>query len=402
MENRRIAHIEKWIFYFMGGFALFSCISIAVGNVFLSLSLVAFLMRLYYKHDDIWSRLNVERYITGCLAFLMVTVLISALFSGNIRAGVSLFGDYYGYRMLGFYVVLIAVYDKRRLTILALLVMISFTLNNCSILVAALGGDDRPGGLVSGIMTAAGILSMGCPVLVFYCLHHVLWEKWKTGRMYAIAMLFIAITALICNETRGAWIAVGVTGAVGCLMAVRSSWKIFLLGGMSVLLAGAVFTVSPEVYHRVLSIGNVSTDSSNVERLYIWKSSLQMFEDHPLLGVGFSQYEKSYHEKYILPEAKMKYLGHAHSNVMQYLGESGLLGCTALVIFWACLLSYGYRGWRRKRNPAYAALFLIVLGMILQGLTEYNMGNSVVAKLYWFIVAICLQWIRLSKEEIES
>ena len=35
------------------------------------------------------------------------------------------------------------------------------------------------------------------------------------------------------------------------------------------------------------------------------------------------------------------------------------------------------------------------MGLILQGLTEYNMGNSAVMKLHWLLLGLCLQWGRL-------
>ena len=38
----------------------------------------------------------------------------------------------------------------------------------------------------------------------------------------------------------------------------------------------------------------------------------------------------------------------------------------------------------------------MILGLI-QGLTEYNMGNSMVMKLYWFLLGISLQLINIDK-----
>ena len=52
-REKRAQIAEKWVFYFMCGFALFSSVSMAGGNIFLSLGIVAFLVRLHYKHDDV-------------------------------------------------------------------------------------------------------------------------------------------------------------------------------------------------------------------------------------------------------------------------------------------------------------------------------------------------------------
>ena len=41
ISANNVSSIEKWVFYFLCGFALFSSTSIAMGNVFLSLAIVA-------------------------------------------------------------------------------------------------------------------------------------------------------------------------------------------------------------------------------------------------------------------------------------------------------------------------------------------------------------------------
>lgn len=251
-------------------------------------------------------------------------------------------------------------------------------------------------------MTAAGILSMGIPVVLFFFLYYLEMGNCQYSTLYMFVSFCVSLIALIYNGTRGAWIAAVITCILVSIITMRSRWKTI---GLLVIIASSIVIMcvsSPHLYQKVVSIGDVSTFQSNTERLRIWTSAFHMFEDHPLLGVGFSQYESAYHERYILPTAKEPQLGHAHSNVMQYLGESGALGCVSIVALWIYLLYYGYKGWRCTRCPAFAVLFLIVLGLVLQGLTEYNMGNSVVVKLYWFALAICLQWIRLSREEMKS
>ena len=58
-------------------------------------------------------------------------------------------------------------------------------------------------------------------------------------------------------------------------------------------------------------------------------------------------------------------------------------------------MSYGIRAWRTAQHIAGLLLSAVLLGLILQGLTEYNMGNSSVMKLHWLLMGLCLQWLRL-------
>ena len=83
---------------------------------------------------------------------------------------------------------------------------------------------------------------------------------------------------------------------------------------------------------------------------------------------------------------------------MQMLAERGALGFLTFMAMWFYYMRFGLVGWFRTRQTAYLVFFSIVLGVMLQGLTEYNMGTVVVSKCYWFSLAIALQWIALTRE----
>lgn len=398
VENQRIAKIEKWIFYFMGGFALSSSLSIAAANIFLSLGLAAALWRLWYKHDDLGAVLRAKRGVTIAVGVLFAATLLSGLSSPDPVWSLRLFGDYYGYRMVGLYVVLVCVRDKRRLCWLAGLTMLSISLNN--IYTVGLGllkpAAIRPAGFMS-YMAQAGILSAAIPVFLLAAVY----LRKRSWRQMACLALVIATAAILYNATRGAWIAAGITAPVGAFLLVEDKKK-WLFGCFAAFIALAgCFAVSPRLQQYGSTFHSMEYQS-NHERMLIWQSAFHMFEDHPLLGVGFGQFEDAYHTKYISPEAKEPGLGHAHSNVMQMLGERGALGCLAFMGMWVYFVVFGIRGWLRERNIAYLAWFAIVMGVMLQGLTEYNMGTTVVTKFYWFVLGICLQWIILSEEEMKS
>ena len=125
-----------------------------------------------------------------------------------------------------------------------------------------------------------------------------------------------------------------------------------------------------------------------------------------MFGVGFGCFERQYQETYILPGAKEPQLFHAHSNVMNTLAECGAIGLGALLFFWCVLITYGFRTWLARRvallvglwlathNIAALILSAVLLGLILQGLTNYNMGTSMVMKLHWLLLGLCFSWLR--------
>lgn len=82
-------------------------------------------------------------------------------------------------------------------------------------------------------------------------------------------------------------------------------------------------------------------------------------------------------------------LTHAHNNFMQMLAENGI------VCFLGYIFAFGYVLWSNLKNylfnkNPYALMIVGATGaLMIQGLTEYNFGNSSVMKIYWLVLA-CL------------
>lgn len=123
-----------------------------------------------------------------------------------------------------------------------------------------------------------------------------------------------------------------------------------------------------------------------------------MFLDHPLTGVGLGNYKTQYQEKYISPEAQEIKQEHAHSNFFQMLGENGLVGLVGYLTFFLFILFKSlFEAWRGREFYS-AIIFSITLAIFLQGLTEFNFGNSAVIRCYWVLLAILLVLKKAQKE----
>ena len=385
-----IERIHTWVFYLLGGFALFSNVSIAVGNIFLGTLTALVLFRLWRRHDD-WQDALPDGRVGMALLILMGVLVLCSLFSNDVSYSLRVFGDYYGYRMIAFYAVLLMIREKRQLARIGICVAASFVVNGLAIIAQGIVyGNMRADGF-SFSMTSGGFLSMLLPALAVLLMSGRLDARY---RIPAAATLLVGCAALLFNGTRGAWVAVPIDVLVCAALLVRDKKR--LLAGMlaAVVVFGTVFALSPALSSRFASIGDTKMQS-NSERFLLWTSAAHMFTDHPVLGIGYAGFEAAYHEQYILPEAKERELGHAHSNVMQMLGECGAVGLAALLFWWGACLSYGIRAWRTAQHIAGLLLPAVLLGLILQGLTEYNMGNSSVMKLHWLLMGLCLQWLRL-------
>lgn len=160
------------------------------------------------------------------------------------------------------------------------------------------------------------------------------------------------------------------------------------------VVAGGVLSTSKSFTYRLRTTIR-HTDASTRERYAIWEGAFNMFKDHPLLGVGLGQYKDNYQKKYILKKARNKKLTHAHNNLMQMLAENGIVGCVGFLTLVFYIFGRNISDFIKKRCPYSLIIASSTFALFVQGLTEYNFGNSAVMKSYWLLLG-CLLVIKTS------
>ena len=92
------------------------------------------------------------------------------------------------------------------------------------------------------------------------------------------------------------------------------------------------FSSHQDYVARFESTFNISTDGSNLGRIYVWEADKHMIMDHPVTGVGPGLWQKTYREHYKLKQETQD-LGHSHNNLLQIASESGILGLIGFLGF---------------------------------------------------------------------
>ncbi len=394
-----IESIEKRAFFFLAGFCLTVSLSMAASNVFLALTTLSFLHRLARKHDDVITFYNKNTNTLKLLLFLIITVILSSLFSEDIRHSLKAAVDFYVYRIMPFFITWFIVKTRRQLLILLLLILLSVTLNNF----AAIGqvyltnhyhidSITRFSGLIP-YMAQATILSFTVPLLALAAAHY---KKYREILLFALLM---AVVALFFNMTRGAWLAALVT-FVTLIIIYNKNLKV--AAGMAVLFSLIGFLLYKNVplfEARVDTIAKYNIE--NTERMKLVTSAYNMWHDHPVFGIGFSRFKTEYQERYILPDAQERNLEHAHNNVMHVLAETGIVGELAFLAFWTYLFYFAFRNFREKRNPYALFLLAVIMAVHLHGLSEYTLGASRTIKIVFLALGIGLKGIDIG-ENIEK
>jgi O-antigen ligase len=226
----------------------------------------------------------------------------------------------------------------------------------------------------------------------------------------------LLLFSLFISSSRAAWLAIILAGAFYGFVRLRGNGKLLLVLLLLAFSAAWLFRQDIEnkllinpytsteaagsLQDQALSVTNVTSDVSNIERLNRWKCALRMGADKPLTGFGPGTYQFQY-----LPyqrQADMTYIsvtnpfntilgrgGSAHSEYLLLFSESGVLGLLAWVFLQVALFITFFKIWQgglpqTNKNLA-LALFLCVLTYTVHSLFN-NYLNTVQFGIFWWML----------------
>jgi O-antigen ligase len=208
--------------------------------------------------------------------------------------------------------------------------------------------------------------------------------------------------AVLLGYTRGTWLATG----AGALYLVWF-WKRRLLAVLP-LVALLVLWINPGgVRTRFESAFAPRKDTdSNQHRIVCWRTGWEMIKAHPWFGVGpervgplFMQYVPKGIPR-PLPDG---WYGHLHNFYIHYAAERGvptmlmLLGALLMVLYDCVRALRKLAPGRSELRAVLHATVAVVLGIMISGLFEVNVGDSEVLALLLAVVA--LGYVALNSKE---
>jgi O-antigen ligase len=235
-------------------------------------------------------------------------------------------------------------------------------------LITAEGGLPRLRSVYGSPNNVGLYLGRVLPVLVAVAL----FARRKPRRLlYGLAALPVG-AALLLSFSKGALL-LGVPAAlltIGLLAGGRWLWGTLAAVGAAGLAAIPLLRLP-----RFASLLN-SQGGTTFFRLKLWRATLAMIRDHPLLGVGLDNFLYQYRGRYILPDAWQEPdLSHPHNFLLDHWARLGILGAAAgiwiQVAFWRMALPL-----RRLRDPDGRALALGLMGamadVLAHGLVDHS------------------------------
>ncbi len=250
-------------------------------------------------------------------------------------------------------------------------------------------------------------------VLVPLALDRLWNEKQKMLRLVAGVALGICSFTVLLTYSRGGFLAMMLVLALMMFMSKRGNLRYLLAVGVVALLLINFLPSEFTVRLRTLTELFPSSDTNGPVRDYSFRGrtsemivALQMFADHPILGVGLGNYPVLYQQySQRLGIEVRSGARQAHSLYLEVASETGLLG----------LFSFSLLLWMIFRSIARASRLLVQRGLtsLSNMIMAYGLGfsgyliaalfiHSAYPRNFWVLAGIALCIPRVAEVELEA
>ena len=236
----------------------------------------------------------------------------------------------------------------------------------------------------------------------------------------SLCLLMIGIYFSYC---RAAWLSLVVTIPIFIVIKLRIKMKWILMGAG--LVAFVFYSFSDEILYKmqrnsqdsskeftehIQSIGNISTDASNVERLNRWVSAFGMIEERPWTGWGPGTYQFVY-ASYQKPKYRTIITtnfgdgGNAHSEFFGPAAETGFIGLATVLAIMIATLYTGIKTYLNSRRKDLKIISLsVTLALIsyyIHGIMNNFLDTDKLSLPFWACVMVIVATNIFSKEDLQ-
>ncbi|MGI6358006.1 MAG: O-antigen ligase family protein [Bacillota bacterium] len=195
---------------------------------------------------------------------------------------------------------------------------------------------------------------------------------------------------LLLTFSRGAWLA---AVAAGFVLAIYLQPRLFW--AIPPLLLLAPWILPEVVWQRLASIVNLE-DTSNMVRLHVWNSSLNMWLHNFWLGVGMGI--APFATIYPIFQYGIVPALHAHNLFLQVAVEGGVVALVAFLSFSLGLWQAAVSRWRLAPTLAVATAAALA-GQLAYGLFDYNWYDLRLLLLFWLLAGLVIVAYRQRTDE---
>src|SRR3990172_8773138 len=278
--------------------------------------LAGILFILIWKYVIKYEQTNViPRPVFWLTILFFLDLVVSAALSENTRWAFSELGKY-RHVLFGGLIFIAPLSNENRKKVI-IVFFISAVLDACTgilqyfDIISKVDYDyDRPHGFSSHPILFAADLAFVCGSAVMMLFIKNSFITTLKDKYLLVFVALLTLTGILLSQSRGVWVAIFAACTIVLFLYSRRKAIVFLI--LFVAITGTVMSFSDTLKHRVVSIvTSIYTENeqeSTGGRLEIWKGSLLLFEEKPILGVGYGDFRQNI--KRLVDEKKIKDVSH--------------------------------------------------------------------------------------------
>jgi len=361
----------------------------AIGSIFLGISMLCFLYLLYktYNNGDLKERVEPYKKYYLVFGFAMLCFIPSIVLSENFKDSLKLFFEMWVYRMMPFYIVTLFIKNSKWLEKMFLFLLFSLSIDSLVALgQVLLGMTYRGWGFGGNSLNLASILSVVIPLVLVIILDNTFLVRLKRITLLLLPCMMLGILA---GKSRGAWLTLSIVTTILLLIYARKNKKIVVYFLTVLICLGTFFLTSSDYRNRLVSITNVTTNNSNLARFSLWKASWNIVKDHPVVGIGLGQFGHEYQTKYFL-EKRFSHYNHCHNNILKIWAETGTIGVIGFLTMCLYILLSNFTAWLKYKNAYSLMIWSGWLSFLIFGMFDVIIDHGAITKIWWFLLGALL------------
>lgn len=242
---------------------------------------------------------------------------------------------------------------------------------------------------IHGVYSAT--IAFFTPMLIVFLIRGKAMGYSTLTRLFILTAATIFLVAITFSFTRATWLSLA--AAFGAMIIFYFKVPIRLIFTSIILVLATIFIFQKDIMlklseneqassrksdlgEHLQSVSNIKNDPSNLERINRWNCAIRMFEERPLFGFGPGTYVFQYapfqrSKDLTIISTNFGTIGHAHSEYLGPLAESGLIGMLSWI---AIFLVTVYKGMRLYYNSPNEKTRILALSVTLGLITYYVHG----------------------------
>lgn len=236
--------------------------------------------------------------------------------------------------------------------------------------------------------TFAGVLVLLLPIVCSYAFQVYKEHANKVWLWLSILSGILGFLALVFTGSRG-----GLLGLAGGLLFILMAQSIIKKHNIKKIVAVLSVVIIAGIGAMNLNTGGIAYNqrtSGDLTRIHMWQSSINMWNDHKVFGVGIANWREQYLNNYILPDEHYDVVNQPHDIYLNFLSTSGMVGFMGLLVWTIGSVCVLYKWYKQSDNWLCMGVLWSIVGIYLVGFVDAGFYMKSIGRIMFCLLGIAM------------